>query len=90
METTIVIILGLCWDNEKENGNYYSILGQYCKNKKENGNCYSILGLYWGEWKIQWKHWCYIGIMEKKMETAVVCWGSILRGIMEKKMETTI
>ena len=28
------------------------------------------------------------GIMEKKMETTIVCWGYI--GIMEKKMETTI
>ena len=29
-----------------------------------------------------------IGIMEKQMETTIVCWGNI--GIMEKKMETTI
>ena len=28
----------------------------------------------------------HIGIMEKKMETSTVYWGSI--GIMEKKMET--
>ena len=37
------------------------------------------------------RHWGYrghIGIMEKKMETTIVCWGYI--GIMEKKMETTI
>ena len=38
-----------------------------------------------------WVSWCfrglYIGIMENKMETAIVCWGNI--GIMEKKMETT-
>ena len=33
-------------------------------------------------------HMVYIGIMEKKMETTVICWGNI--GIMEKKMETTI
>ena len=25
METTIVFMLGLYWDNGKENGNYYSI-----------------------------------------------------------------
>ena len=48
-------ILGLYWDNGKENGNYYSIigfiLGLYWDNGKENGNYYSIigfiLGLYW-------------------------------------------
>ena len=30
-------------DNEKENGNYCSILGLYRDNGKENGNYYSIL-----------------------------------------------
>ena len=37
----------LYWDNGKENGNHYSILGLYWDNVKENGNHYSILGLYW-------------------------------------------
>ena len=32
--------------------------------------------------------WGYIGIMEKKMETSIVCLGYIW--IREKKMETTI
>ena len=41
-----------------------------------------ILGEYWGYIKD------YIGIMENKMETTVVYWGSM--GRMEKKMETTI
>ena len=33
-------------------------------------------------------YWCYIGIMEKNMETPIVYWCYI--GIMEKNMETTI
>ena len=33
-------------------------------------------------------HWGDIGIMEKNMETTVVCWGYI--GIVGKKMETII
>ena len=41
----------------------YSILGIYWDNGKENGNYYSMSGIY-------------IGIMEKKMETTVVYWGS--------------
>ena len=52
METTIIgyirVILGLYWDNGKENGNYYSI---YWDNGKENGNYNSILGLYWDNGK---------------------------------------
>ena len=54
METTIGIrvILGLYWDNGKENGNYCSILGLHWDymgdNGKENGNYCSILGLHWG------------------------------------------
>ena len=32
--------------------------------------------------------WGNIGIMEKKMETTIVCWGNI--GRMEKKMESII
>ena len=31
-------ILGLFWDNGKENGNYYSTLGLYWDNGKEHGN----------------------------------------------------
>ena len=30
----------------------------------------------------------YIGIMEKKMETTIVCWGCMV--IMETKMETSV
>ena len=54
METTTMgftgYILGLYWDNGKENGNYYNglyriyILGLYWDNGKENGNYYN--GLY--------------------------------------------
>ena len=44
---------------------YRYILGLYEDNGKEHGNYHSILGLY------------YIGIMEKKMETAVAYWGYI-------------
>ena len=44
-------ILVLYKDNGKENGNYYSILGNilgiYEDNGKENGNYYSIFGFYW-------------------------------------------
>ena len=51
-ETTILyIILGLYWDNGKENGNYWDysgsirilgyILGLYWDNGKENGNYYN-------------------------------------------------
>ena len=47
-------------------------------------------------WIIGYIYWGYIGIMEKKMETAPdvlvlsgkYCWGYM--GIMEKRMETTI
>ena len=39
-------VLGLSWDNGKENGNYYSILWLYWDNGKEKGNYYSIWGLY--------------------------------------------
>ena len=40
-------ILGLYWDNGKENGNYYSILGLlYRDNGKENGNYYSTPDLF--------------------------------------------
>ena len=37
---------------------------------------------------IEQKAWDSQGIMENKMETAIVYWGYL--GIMEKKMETTI
>ena len=51
--------MGLYWDNGKENGNYYIIigyiLGLYWDNGKENGNYYIIigyiLGLYWDNGK---------------------------------------
>ena len=49
----------------------YRILGVYRDNGKEDGN-YS-LGFR-------------VGIMEKKMETTLICWRYI--GIMEKKMQT--
>ena len=51
------VILGLCWGNGKENGNYYSIIGYICS--KLWYPLGYILGLYWG----------HIGRMEKKMET---------------------
>ena len=38
-------------------------------------------------WETQPETRQHTGIMEKKMETATLCWGHI--GIMEKKMETT-
>ena len=60
METTI--ILGIYWDDGKENGNYYHIGVIYRGNVKENGNYY-----YWG----------FIGMMKKKMETTIVYWGYI-------------
>ena len=52
-------ILGLYWDNGKENGNYYN--GLYRDYRVYTG---VILGIYRG----------YIGIMEKKMETTIVLW----------------
>ena len=46
-------ILGLSWDNVKENGNYYSIrgyiLGLFWDNGKENGNYY-IRMEFWPGW----------------------------------------
>ena len=79
METTIMgyigilgYILGIYWDNGKENGNYYSILVLYWENGKENGNYYSILV------ETTIVYWCYIGIMEKKMETTIVYWSKLL------------
>ena len=37
----------LYWDNGKENGNYYSILGEYWDNGKENGNYYrTVVGAF--------------------------------------------
>ena len=63
-------ILGLFWDNGKENGNYRSyrgyigiigyILGFY-RDNYYNGRLYKFLGIYWGD----------TGIMEKKMETNI-------------------
>ena len=62
-------ILGLYWDNGKENGNYYSIIGYifglYWDNGKENGNYYSIigyiLGLYWDNGKENGNYQSIIG-----------------------------
>ena len=51
------------WDNGKENGNYYSILGIPLK-----GFIGVILGLYWG----------YIGIMENEMETTIMGYMGVL------------
>ena len=42
-------ILGLDWDNGKENGNYYRILELYGDNVKENGSC--CLGFRAGDFK---------------------------------------
>ena len=39
-ESGHLLILGIYWDNGKENGNYYSILGIYWDNGKGNGNYY--------------------------------------------------
>ena len=33
---------GIYWDNGKDNGDYYSILGLYRDTGKENGNYYNI------------------------------------------------
>ena len=43
----LVVIVGLYWDNGKEDENYCSILGLYWNNGKENGNYYNMLGLFW-------------------------------------------
>ena len=62
--------MGLYWDNGKENGNYYSILGipvkgfigvllgLYRDNGKEKGNYYNIgvIGLIGASWR-----WCFPG-----------------------------
>ena len=59
--------MGLYWDNGKEHGNYYImgyILELHWDNGKENGNYYimgTVLELY-------------MGIMEKEMGTAIICW----------------
>ena len=59
-------ILGLYW-------------GLYGENGEENGNYYSMLGLYWVIWRPcnVVPFWVQGGIMEKKMETTIVCWGYI-------------
>ena len=46
METPSFSILGLYWDNGKENGNSCSILGLYWDNEKEHGSSFSILGVH--------------------------------------------
>ena len=57
------------------------------QNSEGYGNCYRILGFYWDNGKEKWKLLQYIGVLlgywKRKMETAIVYWGSI--GIMEKK-----
>ena len=94
-------------DNGNENGNYYSILGIYWDNGRENGNYYlGFRGLGIGLRGLGFRDiYIYVGIMEKKIETIIVCWGYIgimvqnmeaiivcwgYIGIMEKKMETII
>ena len=57
---------------------------------KANGLGLGYLGIKNGKYYL--RYWCYIGIMERKMETTVwgleFCW--IYIGIMEKKMKTTL
>ena len=48
-------MLRLFWDNARESGNYYSILGFYWDNGKEHGKYQSILGSYWDKHKRKWK-----------------------------------
>ena len=69
METAIIyscISWGLHRDNGKEHGNCYNIfvyiLGLHRDKGKENGNFYNIYVCILG----------YIGIMEKKLETAII------------------
>ena len=59
-------ILGLYWDNGKEDANYSNILGLYWDNGKEDANYCSILGLYWDNGKeieTTVVHWVYIGLI---------------------------
>ena len=50
-------------------GSYW---GLYRDNGRENGNYFILLGFIWGF------YWCYIGILENKMETAMQ--GSVYTG----------
>ena len=50
------------------------ILRLYSNNGKENGNYTDYIGVIQG---LQDLYWGYIGIMEKKMETTIACWGYI-------------
>ena len=73
-------MLGLYWENGKENGNYRSYrdyIGVY-------------IGLILGEWKRKWKlqklyglyrgiFWASIGRMEKKIETTLLWSQDFLR-----------
>ena len=53
----IGVIVEVYWENGKENGNYYSMLGLYWDNGK-NGNYYSMLGLYWDNGKENGNYRC--------------------------------
>ena len=55
------------WDNGKENGNWFCILGLYWDNIGIMEKKMETTSVYWG----------YFGIMEKKMETGFVYWGYI-------------
>ena len=57
-------MLGLCWDNVKENGNYYSIY-------------WGHIGITDKKMETTIVCWGYVGIMEKKMETTIVYIGVI-------------
>ena len=96
METTLVyrvgVILGLYWDNGKENGNDYSILGFYWDNGKENGSYYSnrvYVGVPFPSLICILEYilgyildiGVYIGIMEKKMETTLVYRVGVILGL---------
>ena len=50
------------------------ILGLYSNNGKQDGNYTDYIGVIQG---LQDLYWGYIGIMEKKMETTIACWGYI-------------
>ena len=54
--------MGLYRDNEKEDGNYYSILGLYRDNEKEDGNYYSIPGLYRDNGKEDGNYYSILGL----------------------------
>ena len=66
-------MLGLYWDNGKENGNYYSILGLYWDSGKENGSYYSTIWVIIPGIGVTLElFWDYIGIVENKMEATIL------------------